>query len=292
MAREDNEAAIPLDRTQYDLSDQDIEFFASQVGIRDRDALKDHILNIQAEAYEVYPYPCIRLLSFAKLRISFWLDYQQLLKLGKERKGAIFLEMGCCVGTDPRKVAADGFPAENIIASDIEPGFWELGHKLFKSTPETFPARFVPGDALDQSFLQVVPPFYSPPNTAVPALSSLTTLTPLAGHVSAIHSALFFHLFDEAQQLQLARALAGLLSPEPGSLLFGAHGGRVQKGLGSPISRGRRMFCHSPESWAELWNGQVFRKGTVEVNSRLVEVSLPTTEGEEFTLLVWSVVRL
>ena len=27
-------------------------------------------------------------------------------------------------------------------------GFWELGHKLFCSTAETFPAVFLPGDIL------------------------------------------------------------------------------------------------------------------------------------------------
>lgn len=29
------------------------------------------------------------------------------------------------------------------------------------------------------------------------------------------------------------------------------------------------MFCHSPETWKELWDGQVFEKGTVKVETEL-----------------------
>ena len=71
--------------------------------------------------------------------------YQDLLKLGRERKGAIFLDLGCCctfsvdlfqcpmsfdrliyplsaVGNDVRKVVHDGYPVENAIASDLRRG--------------------------------------------------------------------------------------------------------------------------------------------------------------------------
>ena len=104
------------------------------------------------------------------------------------------------------------------------------------------------------------------------------------------------------KQLELAKALAGLLSPEPGSLILGAHGGRPEKGerieYRRPNSHGNRMFCHSPESWIEIWDGQVFRKGTVKVDARLVEVErrdldqLALAEQAKFYLLVWSVTRL
>ncbi|OBZ78831.1 hypothetical protein A0H81_00364 [Grifola frondosa] len=180
----------------------------------------------------------------------------------------------------------DGFPIQNVVASDLHPGFWEAGHKLFNSTPDTFPVPFVAGDAFNPDHLEIVPPFYSPPHTPVPKLSELTSLNPLRGHVSAIHASSFFHLFDEAKQLHLAKALAGLLSPEPGSIILGAHGGRPEKGyrveaLGSNW-RGVQMFCHSPESWIELWEEQVFKKGTVKVEAKLYEVIVPGAAGHIF----------
>ncbi len=48
--------------------------------------------------------------------------YPDLLKLGKERKGAIFLEAACCVGNDLRRAVLDGFPADQIIGTDLYGG--------------------------------------------------------------------------------------------------------------------------------------------------------------------------
>jgi len=89
----------------------------------------------------------------------------------------------------------------------------------------------------------------------------------------------------------VARALAGLLSPEPGSVIFGLHVGKTEKGfIPSPMLQSRLSFCHSPESWAQLWDGLVFDKGVVDVQAKLV----PMKEPNDTTLmgLVWSVTRL
>ncbi|OBZ78828.1 hypothetical protein A0H81_00367 [Grifola frondosa] len=278
MADESNlvsQTPAPLTEDIYSLDEKELEFMRSQTGIQDERLLKEHILKVQAEAYAIHPYHCIRRFAFTKLKLArLAFGYEQLLKLGRERDHAIFLDIGCCFGNDVRKAIADGFPIRNVVASDLHPEFWELGHKLFRSTPETFPVPFVAGDAFNPAHLQVVDPFYSPPDTPIPTLSELTSLNPLHGHVSAIHASSFFHLFEEAQQLYLAKALAGLLSPERGSIILGSHGGLPQKGLRPRAnSHGGLMFCHSPESWAELWDGQIFEKGTVRVDAKLVEVN-------------------
>ncbi|GBE89376.1 Methyltransferase ausD [Sparassis crispa] len=305
----------PLDDSFYDLDRQELAFFQSQTGIQDEAALKAHISKIQADAYDVWPlprsnnlcsllpwqvhpYPCIRRFAFTKLKMSRLPAYGQLLKLGKERKGAIFLDIGCCFGNDVRKAIVDGYPIENAIASDLEADFWRLGHQLFTSTAETFPVPFLPGDAFNADFLKPVPPFYAPPETPRPDLRSLTTLTPLLGHVSAIHASSFFHLFDEEQQLQLARSVAGLLSPEPGSVIFGAQGGCAEKGPRVEVPGVKpirsHMFRHSPESWTELWDGTVFEKGKVKVEASLYQMdsALLKREGSTLTGMVWSVTRL
>ncbi|OJT14322.1 hypothetical protein TRAPUB_9113 [Trametes pubescens] len=289
---------LPLDESLYTIDDAALEYMQAQTGILDTEELKKHIIAAQAEAYAVFPYGCIRKFSFINLKLGRLPAYKQLLTLGKERKGAIFLDIGCCFGTDVRKAVSDGYPVENV--------FWKAGHKLFKTTQNTFPVPFVAGDAFDPAHLEIVPPFYSPPDTPVPHLATLTSLNPLRGHVSAVHASAFFHLFDEARQLQLAKALAGLLSPEPGSMLIGAHGGRQEKGLRYETGTGLHsiytnepMFCHSPESWTELWDGQIFRKGTVKVTAFLRETQRKDLEGApgivpgaKFHALVWSVTRL
>ena len=220
------------------------------------------------------------------------------------------------VGNDTRKAVADGWPVQNVIASDLRQGlsvassllgtfsiltrstaFWDFGHELFKTTPETFPAAFLAGDVFDPAFLSSREPFSELPTTPRPVdLGSLTSLIPLQGHVSAIFAGSFFHLFVEEGQLELARRLAALLSPLPGSVIFGIHIGLQEKGE-RPVwgsgSREVRMFSHSPESWRDLWEHQVFEKCSVKVEARLRTVERVDSTGErEITLLVWSVTRL
>ncbi|KAH7929864.1 hypothetical protein BV22DRAFT_101783 [Leucogyrophana mollusca] len=306
-----NNPPPPLDDRLYELKPAAAAVFRSQTGIDDDDVLKKHILVVQAKAYKIFPYPCIRIFSFLRCVTTYSVDtagaltagdrlgvmnapaYEQALKLGRERKDAVWLDIGCCFGADVRKAAFDGFPAASIVATDLHPGYWDLGHELFKSTPETFPAHFIAGDALDPSILSVAPPALAKPDSPHPQLSSLTSLNPLHGHVSTIYAGAFFHIFDEAQQLHLAQALAGLLSPEPGSVIFGAHLG-LPEGKGiltqtSAYSTDLHIFCHSSDSWEALWDGEVFEKGSVKVSTNMKQYKdLPDSPW----VLVWSVERL
>ena len=173
--------------------------------------------------------------------------------------------------------------------------FWDLGHKLFRTTPDTFPVTFVPGNVFDPEHLSIVSPFTAnfPPVITVPDLSTLTSLNPLRGHVSAIYASSFFHLFPEDAQLRLARALAGLLSPLPGSMIFGKHLGLPEVGhLENPLIP-RRLFCHNSRTWSELWD-DVFPKGTVKIKAVVVEVPKDGmySEANSLHLLIWSVTRL
>ncbi len=94
--------------------------------------------------------------------------------------------------------------------------------------------------------------------------------------------------------------MAALLSPEPGSMIFGSHVGRYEKGFRSErasksIQR-RNMFCHSPESWRALWDGEIFTKGSVRVDALLHDrdrYGLNTVDpGAKTFLLVWCVTLL
>ncbi|OCH86593.1 hypothetical protein OBBRIDRAFT_737703 [Obba rivulosa] len=290
----DADGKIIVDPNDYNLDEEELAFLKSQTGITDEEVLKEHCIEVQAAAHKIYPYNCIRRFKFLRLKIASLPAYPHLLKLGEERKGAIFLDIGCCFGNDVRKTVADGYPVENVIASDLQAEFWQLGHQLFRSTPKTFPVPFLAGDAFDQNFLKRVPPFYTAPETPAPDLQVTGSLTPLLGYVSAIHASAFFHLFCEEQQFQLAQALAGLLSPKSGSIIFGAHVGRQESGflIDGGIRRGSNMFCHSPESWAELWDGRIFKKGTVKVEAMLEENARPAKASLTTFRLCWSVTRL
>ncbi|KAG6330112.1 hypothetical protein ID866_8978 [Astraeus odoratus] len=190
------------------------------------------------------------------------------------------------------RVAADGFPARNIVAFDLKKEFLQLSHVLFRSTEETYPGHFVAGDVLDPAILDVAPParrsIQEPPP---PDLSTLTSLNPLRGHCSVINASAFFSCFSEELQLRVARAIGGLLSPVPGSIICGYQPGAVTKGkyiypfLGNDID----VYCHTPETWTELWDGGVFAKGEVKVATHLAERSV---FGAKRYGLTWSVQKL
>jgi len=233
------------------------------------------------------------------------------------------------VGNDTRKLIADGYPLEQVVTSDLRQGicpyfsrgvidvgkdfhlltlfcfcyfaeFADLGHRVFRTTPETYPIAFVPGDVFDPKHLEVVPPVAyahasasDHPSVSAPTLHGLTSLNPLHGRVFAIHASSFFHLFSEEKQLHVARALAGLLSPEPGSVIFGMQVGLPEKGFDPSVM----MWCHSPESWTQLWDDIVFEKGVVNVQTTLVQMGKKYLEPDApqnttYTVLVWSVMRL
>lgn len=199
------------------------------------------------------------------------------------------------------------------------PGFWDYGHELFKSTPKTFPAAFIAGDVFDPALLAPADPADivalsdTTPSTPAPFLADLRSLNPLRGKVSAIFAGAFFHLFDDEKQRQIALRLAALLSPEKGSVIFGEHGGLPVKGFrpeptfrpgddSAERVRKVRVFCHSPESWREMWMEQVFggdgRGGErVRVDVDLVVRDKKEIEGgatgiENTYLLNWCITRL
>ena len=190
--------------------------------------------------------------------------------------------------------ATRGFRA-SLDLIEVCTEFWDIGHKVFKSTPESFPVKFIAGDAFDDAFLVRAPVATAPPSDALD-LASITSLTPLHGRLAAIHASSFFHLFGEAQQAELARRLASLLSPTPGSFIFGLHLAHPEKGLRTEFTRpnapGVSMFCHGPASWVQLWE-EVFGAGSVDVQTDLQEVvRKDVPEGTKTYIMTWSVRRL
>lgn len=76
-------------------------------------------------------------------------------------------------------------------------------------------------------------------------------------------------------------------------MIFGAHGGREEKGLRvEAIQQGSKrrdahMFCHSPESWKELWEEVFWGKtsGGVGNFERVPEEGLSRRERRKVLLL-------
>jgi hypothetical protein len=160
-----------------------------------------------------------------------------------------------------------GIP-EPRCTHELRSEFWDLGHKLFRTSGASFPVVFIQADLLN---LEHVTP--GPPVKDELDLASLSSLSQLRGQVTAIHAAALFHLFSEEQQLALAMSLGSLLANVSGATIFGWSTGLAEVGyieFEGTVSH-PRQFCHSPSSWEELWNGVVFPRGSVKVEARIVD---------------------
>lgn len=78
-------------------------------------------------------------------------------------------------------------------------------------------------------------------------------------------------------------------------MIFGSHNGLREKGFKTGAMR-EKMFNHSPESWKELWDGEIFQKGQVKVEAKIVDhVRKDPATGDKPIIvlwLVWSVTRI
>ncbi|KAI9438322.1 hypothetical protein H4582DRAFT_255501 [Lactarius indigo] len=282
----------PLDPSLLVLDSDNEAFFKATTRISGSQELRDHIRAVATEAFEVFPYSTIGSYTFARTMIASLPGYADVLALGRDN-GGVLLDVGCCFGADTRKAALDGWPVNQIIATDIVGGFWDLGHKLFRSSAASFPAVFVQADLLNPA--HVTP---GPPAENIPDLTNLSSLNQLRGQVMAIHAAAVFHLFSDEQQLALAVTLGSLLANVSGASIFGWSTGLAEVGFlefEGNVSH-PRQFCHSPSSWVALWDGVVFPKGSVKVEARLVEfdydVGVRTRDGLTLKRLEWAVRRM
>lgn len=148
---------------------------------------------------------------------------------------------------------ADGAPAHNLIGTDLQQGFIDLGYDLFRDR-ETLMSKFFVSDILG--------------NDASP--------TELNGKLDIIHASSFFHLFPLSKQTEIAKRLVKLLRPVPGSLILGRQTGNVKPGEykhGSHDQTG--MWRHDASSWEEMWRAVGLNTGSVW----RVEANLESTQG-------------
>ncbi|EGO19947.1 hypothetical protein SERLADRAFT_352420, partial [Serpula lacrymans var. lacrymans S7.9] len=231
-----------------------------------------------------YPYPCIRHFHFVSLAMRDNAVYENVLEMGKEGN-TLFLDMGCCMGTDVRKLVLDGYPEGNIVAVDIRQEYIDIGHQLYHDK-DTCKIRFSSGDVFD-----------IPLSSAISAqsnvsLSAVVHLSQLRGCITHVYTGALFHLFDEATQYAIALRLATLLERTRGAMVFGRHSALEEEGMiEDPMARVR--YGHSPKSWPRLWervfaklDGVEFAETRVVVKAELREYSGSALQTR---MMYWSV---
>ncbi|KAG7527271.1 hypothetical protein FFLO_07101 [Filobasidium floriforme] len=219
-----------------------------------------------------------------KAQVSKHPAYPRILQMGLLDDTAFHLDVGCSTGTDLRKLAGDGWSAERLIGVDLEQAWIDLGYKQYRDRA-TCDIKFVAGDICHDDLLQ---PIGQLARDGSNILDKTASDDLVHSNVRCISVFSFFHLFDEAGQLELARRLGSLLSNKPGSTIYGAHRGRATAGRAEKTRIGD-IYCHSPSSWTSLWQERVFP----ESSGISVQVDVDFRDGPEDKdidrVMVWSV---
>jgi len=195
----------------------------------EEEKIVEHVLDIRDKAFEIFPYPCIGGFRFLDFNLGRNPYYQEALNRVKE--GQILLDLGCCFGQELRKLVFDGAPSENLYGSDLRMDFINLGYDLFLDK-DKFHAHFIAADILD------------------PESDLIKRLT---GKVDMVYTGSFLHLFDWEEQVEVAKQIAKLLRPKPGSLIMGRQIGNKKPGSYPRRSGGGFRFRHDESTLVKMW---------------------------------------
>lgn len=176
-------------------------------------------------------------------KLRFHPVYQRVLVAGR-RGDTVFLDIGCCstsfcpplesiadtkifsVGTDVRRLVYDGYPAKNVLATDLRQSFIGEGYELYRDS-ETSKIRFFTSNVFDIP----TPSLPAPSEPSDTPFSQVAKLDDLQNQVTHMYMALLFHLFDEASQYEIAIKVGTLLKRSSGAIIFGRHQGAEVAGV-------------------------------------------------------------
>ncbi|KZV67600.1 hypothetical protein PENSPDRAFT_635454 [Peniophora sp. CONT] len=285
----------PLDPDLYNPTPDALAFLKQTVS-PDENEIRSRVEAVQKEAYDIYAYPCIRGFRYVAHFMKANAAYSRAIELGKADPSAILLDIGCCMGTDVRKAAYDGYPASQIVGCELQSEFIRLGKKLYADEENT-PIRFIQGDVLTlklPSSVQSVVPSSTP-------VREVAALDDLLGRVAVLYTGALFHLFDESTQHALALRLALLARQDKPTLIFGRHQGQAQAGpIKDNFAQALDRYAHSSETWVALWKqvfttvrGEEFARDNVIVKCEFDETGFSADSNvagrTQFGVLYWSV---
>ena len=188
------------------------------------------------KAWAIRSYPCTGLGLWLNPMIPKTPSYAYIIE--RLQAGSTFLDIGCFLGQDLRRLVADGAPPDNLYAMDIV-SHWDVGYDLFRDR-DRFSAHFLEADVLF-------------PNS---------TLTALRGKVDILYITHVLHQWDWETQVKCLVQLVGL-SSGPGAIVVGFQVGSVGERNILPSGLAKSdAYWHNPRSFAEIWDRVSRETGT------------------------------
>ncbi|KAL1892635.1 hypothetical protein Sste5346_006920 [Sporothrix stenoceras] len=198
------------------------------------DSVVPHVVNTRNAAWQIHPYPCLGQFRFLELNLSHRDLYSRLLDDLKTQPDARFLDIGCCLGQDLRKLIYDGAPPERVAGAELNGAFIDLGYELFK----------------DKKALAGKTPIVSA-NILEDPSSPSSPLYSLAGTFSAVQLGMLLHLFTWEEQITAFRYTLSLLRGNTGDRIFGQATGHLDGTPTASVSA-RATFKHNADTFTKL----------------------------------------
>jgi len=203
-----------------------------------------HVITVRDRAYQSHPYPCLGRFRFLDLDLSSHPLYASYIlptltsTSTADGDDAIFLDLGCCLGQDLRKLVYDGAPVSRLYGADLQPEFIDHGYELWRDEDKFPRDHFIaPADVFD---------------------TSSNALQQLDGKVSILYVSAVFHLFKLEEQVAIARRCLKLLKkprdPRQRALICGSQMANETAGEYNEPPLGKNMkFRHTEQSWKDMW---------------------------------------
>ena len=190
------------------------------------------------QLWKTRTYPCIGLGYWLIPMISRSPAYNTILQ--RMKGGALFLDVGCFLGHDLRRLVFDGVPSTNLYPNiyglDIV-NHWSVGYELFRDSDRFF-ARFIEADIFAEN----------------------AALLALQGCIDIVNMAHVLHIWDWERQVAAAKKVCSFT--RPGSMVVGSQVGNVDakdvvlEAIPTP------QWRHNPASFQRLWDQVGVETGT------------------------------
>ncbi|KAJ3498324.1 hypothetical protein NLG97_g1218 [Lecanicillium saksenae] len=202
--------------------------------------LGEHLRRIRDEAWKVNADPCIALFKFVHLTLHQLPGYGFII--ARLKASGKYLDIGCCMGQDLRKLVMDGVPSDNLYGTDLYSGYLTLSYDLFRDKA-TLKSHLRQGNILTMT-------------------SEGDILRRLTGMVDIIHLGMLLHTMDIKQQWLLIESCLGLLKSGCKTAIVGSALGHVDGAVGSDSN-----FLHSDRTFTKMCNDIAREAGmTLECN--------------------------
>jgi SAM-dependent methyltransferase len=224
----------------------------------------------------------MRFISCHLSRLPF---YPHVLARLRSHPAGAFLDAGCCVGQELRHLAnRANIPAQNLYGFDLEPGFFDLGYKLFRDDATKFPATLLAADlGIDQAEWEASP-----------------IVEIMGGKIDVVWAGSLLHFWDYEGQVQSLLRLIGLCRDEEGIILCGRQLGSVLAGEYEFTGlMEKKHYRHNPESLKGLWfdiqrrTGQKWEvEGALEVGETTTKMQGMSFVDSNARIIWWCATRL